>query len=61
VKHQIASLALGDKAPPLSFYQPFLLGNKQTTKNCEVLTKEDESLPTVEIQKFRSTQYGLPF
>ncbi|GBL90442.1 hypothetical protein AVEN_217442-1 [Araneus ventricosus] len=50
VKHQIACLALGEKAPPLSFYQLFLLGNKQATDNSEVMTNEDESLRTVEIQ-----------
>ncbi len=60
MKHQIASLALGDKAPPLSFYQPFLLGNEQTIKNYEVLTKEDESFPTVEIQKLEVPNMDCP-
>ncbi|GBM44517.1 hypothetical protein AVEN_192547-1 [Araneus ventricosus] len=43
VKHQIACLALGKKAPPVSFYQPFFLENEQATDNPEVMTNEDES------------------
>ncbi|GBN77206.1 hypothetical protein AVEN_151298-1 [Araneus ventricosus] len=60
VKHQIACLALGEEAPPLSFYQPFLLENEQTTDNSEVMTNEDESLPTVEIQNVELPDLDCP-
>ncbi|GBN35360.1 hypothetical protein AVEN_94661-1 [Araneus ventricosus] len=60
VKHQMACLALGEEAPPLSFYQPFLLENEQATDNSEVMTNEDESLLTVEIQNVEWPDLDCP-